>query len=241
MIVRGKNPCESRFRKIAYKIEQMIIEGRIPVGNRLPAERQLAEILQASRSSVREALRVLEQKDLLEIRRGKKGGAYVTHPSHQKVSGKIDTLMNLDRQSLVHLAQFREAIEAESTMLTTNRANSDDLRILHSQLETVRSFRGKGRKTINEFIEAEKAVHLCITQIAGNPLFTEVLQAILNIKIYYHRSLGDDLSFMDASYQDLSGIVQAIENRESEIAVIKSREHISRFNHKSCDTNSKSG
>ena len=55
----------------------MISEKSIKSGDRLPAERKLAEELQVSRTSIREDLRILEQKDLVEIRLGKNGGAYV--------------------------------------------------------------------------------------------------------------------------------------------------------------------
>jgi GntR family transcriptional regulator, transcriptional repressor for pyruvate dehydrogenase complex len=76
----------SRFRAIAARVQQLIDSKCILPGDRLPAERKLADELQVSRTSVREALRILEQKDLVEIRLGKNGGAYVKPPSHKQLS-----------------------------------------------------------------------------------------------------------------------------------------------------------
>ena len=55
------------FRDVVEQIQEAIIQGRLKVGDRLPAERELKEMLQTSRGTLREALRVLEQKGLIEI------------------------------------------------------------------------------------------------------------------------------------------------------------------------------
>ncbi|MCB2149150.1 MAG: winged helix-turn-helix domain-containing protein [Deltaproteobacteria bacterium] len=70
-----------KFQEIADRIENRITEGSLLPGERLPSERKLVAELQVSRSSVREAFRILVQKDLVEIRRGARGGAFVKPPS----------------------------------------------------------------------------------------------------------------------------------------------------------------
>jgi DNA-binding FadR family transcriptional regulator len=62
---------------VVKRIEADILAGRIRTGERLPAERELKRRLNTSRSALREALRVLEHKGLIEMRLGKAGGAYV--------------------------------------------------------------------------------------------------------------------------------------------------------------------
>ena len=77
MNTKTGSPRVCKFKEIADRIEKQITEGNLLSGERLPAERKLVAELQVSRSSVREALRILVQKDLVEIRRGAMGGAFV--------------------------------------------------------------------------------------------------------------------------------------------------------------------
>ena len=218
------------FRDIADRIQNLITRGNISPGDRLPSERQLAADLQVSRASVREAFRVLEQKDMVEIRRGKKGGAYVKSPSHKQLSEGMDILLQFDRLSLDQIAEYREAIEGGITAMASRKARPDDIRRLKYLLEVAHSFLGKGSSWVDEFIDADKAVHLCVAQIAGNPLFTQSLEATLGLRRYFCRFLRLHPSLMEANFQDLSDIVAAMENHQTEMAVCITRSHIARFN-----------
>ena len=208
----------------------MISHNRIQPGDRLPAERKLAEKLRVSRISVREALRILEQKDLVEIRLGKNGGAYVRPPSHKPLYEGMEILLHFDQLSLDQIAQFREAIECGMVATAAMKAGPDDIRLLRHRLEAIRSVMGNGQGGIDQFIEADKAVHRCIAQIAGNPLFTEALEAALGLKRYFCRFNQLHPSFMDSNVKDLHDIVQAMENRQPHIASLKTRDHIVKFN-----------
>ena len=219
-----------RFQKVADKIETLITDGGILPGERLPAERKLAIRLQVSRSSVREALRILVQKGLIEIRRGVTGGAFVKTPSFKRHSESLESLLQFNRLSLDQIAEFRNQIESGVTILAAAKANSDDLRMLNSRLERVRSLLARGRAGIDRFIEADKAVHLCIANIAGNPLFTQALKATMGLKRYFLRFHDLAPSLMEKNFQDLSAIVRAMENRQTQAAARITREHISRFN-----------
>lgn len=220
-----------RFEEIANRIEKRIAEGRLLPGERLPAERRLVTGLQASRSSVREALRILVQKDLIEIRRGAKGGAFVKLPSHKRPSREMEILLQFDRLSLDQVAEFREQIEWGMTALAAARIDADDVRMLNHRLETARSLLAKGCGRIHDFIEADKSVHLGIATIAGNPLFSQALRATLGLKRYFCRFLELNPSLMEKNYQDLSDIVQAVQSRQPQTAASLTRAHISRFNH----------
>ncbi|WP_319409325.1 FCD domain-containing protein [uncultured Desulfosarcina sp.] len=219
-----------KFQEIADRIENRITEGSLLPGERLPSERKLVAELQVSRSSVREAFRILVQKDLVEIRRGARGGAFVKPPSCKQTSGPAEDLLQFDRLSLDQIAEFRDQIESGVVVLAVARLNSDDLRMLNYRLETVRSYLAKGSGWVDEFIEADKAVHLCIAKIAGNPLFSQALKATLGLKRYFFRFLDLAPCLMEKDFQDLSAIVRAMENHQPEAAARITRAHISRFN-----------
>jgi DNA-binding FadR family transcriptional regulator len=228
--LENRNQRESRFRAIASKVQQLIAQRSILPGDRLPAERRLADELQVSRTSVREALRILEQKDLVEIRLGKNGGAYVKPPSHRQLSEGMEILLRFNQLSLDQIAEFREAIECTMVDIAARNAGPDDIRLLKSHLESTRCIMGKGQGGIDEFIEADKALHRCIAQIVGNPLFVQGLDAAFGIKRYFCRFHRLNPSFMETNFNDLHEIVRAIENRQPDVASLKAKDHIAIFN-----------
>ena len=81
------------FQDVVEQIQEAIIEGHLQVGDRLPAERELKEMLQTSRSTLREALRVLEQKGLIEIKLGMGGGAVVKAVTPDLMVDSLDLLI----------------------------------------------------------------------------------------------------------------------------------------------------
>jgi GntR family transcriptional repressor for pyruvate dehydrogenase complex len=223
--MRAKTKGQSRthlFAAIVDHLEEMMARGRIPPGDRLPAERHLAAVLKVSRSSVREAIRVLEQKGLLEIRRGRKGGAYVKTPAPP-------SLQRLDRLTLDQITEFRLTIEGDVTAMATQAADSTDIRRLNRRLETARTWMARGSRCVDAYIEADKALHLCVAQIAGNPLFTQALDAALVLQPHFCHLLKQNPALMETNHTDLMNIVRAIETGRSEAASCACMTHITRF------------
>ena len=93
---------------IEEQIKQLIFDNHCQVNDKLPAERELAEIFQASRTSVREALRSLEKAGFLTIRKGNKGGAFVSKIDPRLV---VDSLNNMIRVGQV---SHEEILQAEA-------------------------------------------------------------------------------------------------------------------------------
>lgn len=215
-----------RFETIVDRVEQQILRGKISPGDRLPSERHLAAHLQVSRSSVREAIRVLEEKGLVEIRRGRKGGAYVKPPS-QRLSP--EGLERLDRLSLDQITDFRLTIEGHVTGLAARAADAVDIRHLKLRLEKARALMNRGSEQVDAYIEADRNLHICVAQIAGNPLFTQALDAALVLKPHFCPVLKLHPALMETNYKDLAGIVGAIETGRSEEASLASKTHITRF------------
>ena len=73
------------FQDVILQIEEAIIKGDLGVGAKLPSERELQTKFQTSRATIREALRVLEQKGLLKIKKGSAGGSFVEQTSGAKI------------------------------------------------------------------------------------------------------------------------------------------------------------
>lgn len=219
-----------RFQPIFEKFETWINQGLYIPGDRLPAERKLAADMKVSRASIREAFLILEQKDLIEIRRGTKGGAYVKAPSPRCMTEGMDILLRMDKLTLDQVAEFREIIEVSVTFIAAQRADTKDIRLLKHHLEVAKSFVGRGSGWNDEFIKADKAIHICIAQISQNPLIVQALEATLNLGRYFNRFLQLNHILMEDNLHDLYDIVDAIENHQPSIASRITQVHIRRFN-----------
>ena len=99
------------FQDVVEQIQEAIFDGRLETGQILPAERELKEMFNISRGTLREALRVLEQKGLIEIKLGVGGGSVIKAVDTEQISESLGLLIRSQKVSLNHLAQFREDVE----------------------------------------------------------------------------------------------------------------------------------
>lgn len=112
---------------IVAQIKQALRRGRLQPGDRLPSERELSERLGTSRVTVRDALRLLQADGLVEIRRGARGGAFVTIPSADLVSERVANMLMLAAVTPDETAEARGVLEPRLMPLVCDRATEEDL------------------------------------------------------------------------------------------------------------------
>src|SRR6266850_5660380 len=135
---RRTGKVESAYRisdGIAERIENAISDGILAPGSRLLSERELAQRLNASRESVREAYRSLEVAGLLVIRRGKEGGAFVRDVGHEPVTRSLSMLLRLGKTTHRELTEARLLIEPPIARLAARRATRSDIDAMGELLE----------------------------------------------------------------------------------------------------------
>lgn len=225
---KTQRPRRVRSHEIVEILKGWITQRSILPGERLPAERKLAADFQVSRTAIREAFLLLEENDYIEIKRGVKGGAYVKEQTVRPASRRSNILLDIDSYTLDQVAEFRQAIEKTVTAIAATKADAADIAALKHLVETVRMYVGRG--WVDEFIEADKAVHVYIANIADNPLIAETLKAALSLDRYFSRFHLLEAALMEENVQDLERIVTAIEQHQPEIASSICGEHITRFN-----------
>ena len=125
------------FQDVVEQIEDAIISGDLQPGDTLPAERELKDQFRTSRGTLREALRVLEQKGLIEIRLGVGGGSVVKAEPLAPVCDGLDLLIRCRKISLNHLAEFREGVEGAVAGIAAAKASEKDLAELDQLLEAL--------------------------------------------------------------------------------------------------------
>ncbi len=218
------------FQDVVEQVQDAIVDGRLTMGDRLPAERDLCEMFGTSRGTLREALRVLEQKGLVEIRLGVGGGAVVKDANAEAISDSLAMLIRSRKISLDHLAEFREDVEGTVTGLAARRARKADLALLRSLLEQARRHHDAGLGSWDEFVRVDETVHMTLARIAGNPLYIFILQTIHeNIQRYYDRFLSVGEMELKENYEDLCAIVASVEAGDARKARRLARDHVRRF------------
>jgi GntR family transcriptional regulator, transcriptional repressor for pyruvate dehydrogenase complex len=219
------------FQDVVSQIEEAILTGRIRTGETLPSERELKETFQISRGTLREALRVLEQKGLIEIRLGVGGGSVVRDVDHGRVSESLGLLIRSQKVSLLHLAEFREAVEGSIAAQAAERRSASDVRQLKDLIDAARKCIEFGRRQRDEFLEVDRQIHMTIAATTGNPIYQSVLSSIHdNIHRYYDRFLSMDDRELLENFTDLCELVDAIDRGHSDDARRIAREHVRRFN-----------
>jgi GntR family transcriptional repressor for pyruvate dehydrogenase complex len=140
---------------IVHRIKKQITEGRLLVGHKLPAEREMARQFKTSRVSVREAYRSLEEVGVLRIRRGADGGAFVAQLDHEPVLRSLALVLGLGKTSHRELTEARMLLEPPIARLAALRARKEDIVrlegvLLHEEKDAARLM-GPFRPTASRF------------------------------------------------------------------------------------------
>jgi DNA-binding FadR family transcriptional regulator len=219
------------FQDVVSQIQEAILEGRLKTGDVLPSERQLKDMFNISRGTLREALRVLEQKGLIEIKLGVGGGSVVKDLNTDQIREGLALLIRSQKVSLNHLAEFREDVEGIVAARAAERHSRTDISGIKALLDKARKCIDGGTSQRSAFIEIDKQIHMTLAEVAQNPIYISVLHSIHeNIHRYYDRFLSMEERELQENYQDLCDIIEAVENGRADHARRLARDHVRRFN-----------
>lgn len=218
------------FQDVVDQIQGAILDGRIKPGDRLPAERELGEIFETSRGTLREALRVLEQKGLIDIRLGVGGGAIVKDPGGEQITESLAMMIRSRKISLHDLAEFREGVESIVAGLAAKRASADDIEHLRDLLSQAETCWKAGVERFAEFMRIDEKIHMALAGISGNPIYEVILRTVHdNIHIYYDLFLPSSMDKMNENFQDLKQLVGAVAEGNAERAGELAGNHVRKF------------
>lgn len=162
------------YEHIVAQIERAIFEGRLQQGDKLPAERQLVREFGASRVAVREALRALEHRGLVEVRQGSAGGYFIRELDAGPVVRDFQTLFRLGHVSLAQLVEARALIEPESARLAALRGSEVDVKAVLAALDARAETGAPGRR--RRSLDAE--FHRLVATAGRNPVHAVVIHAL---------------------------------------------------------------
>lgn len=218
------------FQDLVDQIQAAIMDGRLKPGDRLPSQRELVALFQTSRASIREALRVLEHKGLIEIKLGVSGGAVVKTPGTEPITDVLTLLLQQKRVSVDQLTEFRESIEGDVAALAAERATDDDILHLEDILKQAEDCLGLADGTPYDFIRMDIRMHIALAEISGNPVFVAVTRMVHETILgFYDRFTFRRQEVLEENHRHLSAIVAAVKAGECIRARELALDHVRRF------------
>lgn len=222
------------YEQIVQQIEESIVKGELKTGDQLPAERELAHRFGVSRTAVREAVKALREKGLVEAYSGR--GTFITDGTTQAVRQSLDLMVKIGQsEGSNHLAEVRAILEPEIAALAAAR-------IQESELATMREavlLMDRAQQDPPAFIEADLDFHLALAEGAGNPLILSLLDSIVGLLREQRLRIFRVPGGPERGQIHHKRILEAVERHDAEKARQAMRAHLSQVRDDSQTSESK--
>jgi len=164
------------YEQIVQQVEESIHRGALKPGDQLPPERELAQQFGVSRTAVREAVKALREKGMVEAYPGR--GTFITDGTSYTIKQSLDRMMKTGQaEGSLYLAEVREILEPEIAALAATRADEEDISAMREAVAIMDS----AKKDPDEFIEADLDFHLALAEAATNPFILSLIDSIVGV------------------------------------------------------------
>ncbi len=180
---------------IALQIESAILSEVLKPGDGLPSERELQNQFGTGRGVIREAIQALKQKGLIEIRKGKSGGAFVKQVEVAHISESLALFLKQSHVSSDKVAEFRESIDHQLAILAMTRATESQKSALKELVTQLVQKAGQDDPDLNVLGEIDRKLNIQIAEMADNPIFAWVMNALQQGFSSYDYALYQDEEF----------------------------------------------
>jgi len=165
--------------QVVAELERTIVEEFPEPGTRLPKEAELADRFRVSRIVIREAMKILEDRGVVEVRAGR--GTITMAPTPERVKSALLRLFRDQRiptlAEMEHMLELREILEETVAGLAAVRATEEDLR----RISTALSEMGASGSSTEQTIQADLRFHLAVAAASHNRFFEMVLEPLTNV------------------------------------------------------------
>lgn len=207
---------------LANELRERILSGEYPEGTPLPPERELVVQTRMSRTTVREALRILEVQGLIRIKAGRAGGAFVQRPGEEYVASSLELLIRGRQIRLTSVHETREAVEPMCARLAAQHRTAGDLRRIDAANEAIAASDG-----LDDFLRANVDWHVAVATASHNEILTGIMMA-LSRAIY---TVTNNEGFINDEVRDITvrahrSVTRAIKERDADAAVRRMSRHV---------------
>jgi len=178
---RPFRPIKTRriFEEICDAIRDKLVTGELKAGDRLPSERELSEMLNVSRTALREAIRSLEIAGIVELRKGSKGGAFITRSGAGQVTRTFRDMLDFGRVSLATLLEARLLVMDAVVRAACERASAADIEKLSRNVTETIELTRQGRYEERTLKAVEFSTLLANS--TGNQVMSAILEAMASV------------------------------------------------------------
>ena len=208
--------------EVVDQITDLILSERLQPGDKLPPEQRLAEELGVSRSVVREAIKGLEEKELVEIKQG--SGTFVRSPSAEKASDSFSLFLRTRIARSSMLMEVRRILDVEIAALLAERATQGDLEVLSESIARMWQL----LDSPDRFVDEDVAFHMSFYAAMKNEVLMMIMQPIMELLSEAMSMTFEAPGSAESSLRRHEKLLQRIRARDSDGARRAMREIISR-------------
>ncbi|WP_256757537.1 FadR/GntR family transcriptional regulator [Cohnella sp. WQ 127256] len=215
----------NHYEEIKDQLLQMILDGKLKVGDKLPSTKEMSESFGVGRSTTREALSALKAMGLIEIRQG--GGCRVIHtvPTEFAIP-ELDSL-RINRNTLLELLEARQSLEVSNASIAAMKRTDADLAEFETLIKAM-------ERSIGQDLEGERTdllFHLTLAKATHNSIMVRLFESIANqletaihevrrVELYANQKVAEQL------YLEHSAIYEAVRKQDSELAAKRMKKHL---------------
>ena len=211
---------QKTYELVAERLLGLVSTGRLEPGDCMPSERELAQQYAVGRSSIREALRMLESKGVIH---SSGNGAFAVAEYGNALNHSLDFLVSVDQADFTELFEVRHMLEAEAVALAAVRHVPSDVEQMAREIAAMEA----GLSSEQDFIAADLRFHMTIAKAARNRLLVHLMQAI---RSQLHMSLESSFHVPgspELAIENHRVILDAVVRREPDEARRRMHEHVS--------------
>jgi GntR family transcriptional regulator, transcriptional repressor for pyruvate dehydrogenase complex len=209
------------YEQIVQQIEESILKGTLKTGDQLPAERDLAQRFGVSRTAVREAVKALREKGLVEAYSGR--GTFITDGTSQAVRQSLDLMVKIGQpEGSQYLAELRAILEPEIAALAAARAQESDMATMRDAVAVM----DRAGRDPDAYIEADLDFHLSLAEAAANPLILSLIDSIVGLLREQRMKIFKVEGGPERGQFHHKRILEAMEQRDPEKARDAMRAHL---------------
>jgi GntR family transcriptional repressor for pyruvate dehydrogenase complex len=209
------------YEQIVRQIEESIQKGELSPGSQLPPERDLAKQFGVSRTAVREAIKALQEKGLVDAFPGR--GTFVTTGTPNAMRRSLDRLVNSgEEEGRAYLVEVRDILEPEIAALAAERADDEAVATMREAVKTMDSAAWDS----DVYIEADLDFHLALAEAAGNPIVLSLIDSIVGLLREQRLRIFRVEGGPDRGQQHHRRILEAIQRRDPQGARAAMQSHL---------------
>lgn len=212
---------ERLYERIVSQIEERIVTGDLNMGDQLPSEHDLAQQFAVSRTAVREAVKTLRQKGLVEIRPGR--GTFITNGTSTTIRNSLDILMKLGAtKGSGNLVEVREILEPEIAALAATRVTDEYITAMQEAIKIMDT----AMDNVDMFVEADLDFHLALAEGTQNPFIPILMDSIIDLLREQRKRIGLTKGGLQRGQDHHKKILDAVTRRDPQAARQAMQNHL---------------